>query len=81
MSNWVAIEKNKGHWTERTILFRDNPRLNMSHSLNSLKGDYILWFIIGVIKGDTRSLDNGSYVSVKPESSAPHQDPPLNPKP
>ena len=36
----------------------------MSYSLNSLKGVIygILWgTIIGVIKGDTRSLDNGSY--------------------
>ena len=37
----------------------------MSCSLNSLKGD--IWGItygttIGVIKGDTRSLDYGSYV-------------------
>ena len=36
----------------------------MSHSLNSLKGGYmgiIYGTTIGVIKGDTRSLDNGSY--------------------
>ena len=36
----------------------------MSYSLNSLKG--VIWGImyettIGVIKGDTMSLDNGSY--------------------
>ena len=37
----------------------------MSYSLNSLKGGYIGDYIgttIGVIKGDTRSLDYGSYV-------------------
>ena len=39
--------------------------LNMSHSLNSLKG--VIWGIIegstiGVIKGDTRSLDYGSLL-------------------
>ena len=37
----------------------------MSYSLNSLKGDYIGEYIgdyyIGVIKGDTRSLDYSSY--------------------
>ena len=36
----------------------------MSHSLNSLKGGYIgiiYGTIMEVIKGDTRSLDNGSY--------------------
>ena len=36
----------------------------MSHSLNSLKGDIkgiIQGTTIGLIKGDTRSLDNGSY--------------------
>ena len=35
----------------------------MSHSLNSSKGGYvgvILGTIIGVIKGDTRSLDSSS---------------------
>ena len=32
----------------------------MSHCLNSLKGGCIGDYI-GVIKGDTRSLDNGSY--------------------
>ena len=32
----------------------------MSYSLNSLKG-IIYGVTIGVIKGDTRSLDNGSY--------------------
>ena len=35
----------------------------LSHSLNSLKGDYIGEYMgtnIGVIKGDTRSLDSGS---------------------
>ena len=35
----------------------------MSHGLNSLKGVYIGDYIgdyYGVIKGDTRSLDNGS---------------------
>ena len=35
----------------------------MSHSLNSLKGGYIGDYI-GVIKGDTRSLDNGSYIYI-----------------
>ena len=37
---------------------------DMSHSLNSLKGGYIgiiYGTIMEVIKGDTRSLDNGSY--------------------
>ena len=36
----------------------------MSYSLNSLKGGYIGDYIgttIGVIKGDTRSLDTGSH--------------------
>ena len=36
----------------------------MSHSLNSLKGvikGIIYGTTIGVIKGDTRSLDSGSY--------------------
>ena len=36
----------------------------MSYSLNSLKGGYIKDYIgttIGVIKGDTRSLENGSH--------------------
>ena len=36
----------------------------MRHSLNSLKGGYIGDFsgtTIGGTKGDTRSLDNGSY--------------------
>ena len=36
----------------------------MSYSLNSLKGGYIGDYIgttIGVIKKDTRNLDNGSY--------------------
>ena len=41
-----------------------NHRTHMSYSLNSLRG--VIWGIIygttiGVIKGDTRSLDNGSY--------------------
>ena len=31
----------------------------MSYSLNSLKG--VVWITIGAIKGDTRSLDYGSY--------------------
>ena len=37
---------------------------HMSHNLNSLKGGYIGHYIgttIGDIKGDTRSLDYGSY--------------------
>ena len=41
----------------------------MSYSLNSLKGGYIgivQGYIIGVIKGDTRSLDNGSYAANYP---------------
>ena len=36
----------------------------MSYSLNSLDGDYIRDYIgavIRVLKGDTRSFDNGSY--------------------
>ena len=36
---------------------------HVTYSLNSLKGGYIGVYIgttIGVIKGDTRSLDNGS---------------------
>ena len=32
----------------------------MSHSLNSLNGFYIKGTVIGVIKGDTRSLDYSS---------------------
>ena len=39
------------------------PSFQMSHSLNSLKGGYMgdyIGYIIGVIKGDTRSLDHGS---------------------
>ena len=39
-------------------------RLHISNSLNSLEGGYIgdyMGTTIGVIKGDTRSLDNGSY--------------------
>ena len=35
----------------------------MSNGLNSLKGGYIGDYI-GVIKGDTRSLDNGSYGTI-----------------
>ena len=38
---------------------------HMSYSLNSLKGGCIGDYIgttIGVIKGDTRSLDNGTYL-------------------
>ena len=38
---------------------------HMSCSLNSLKGVYIgdhIGTTVGLIKGDTRSLDNGSYV-------------------
>ena len=41
----------------------------MSHSLNSLKGGYIGSYMgttIGDIKGDTRSLDNGSYEEIVP---------------
>ena len=40
----------------------------MSYSLNSFKGVYIGDYIgttMGVIKGDTRSLDNGSYEQSK----------------
>ena len=40
----------------------------MNHSLNSLNGGYIRDYIgdtIRVIKGDTRSLDYGSYGSYK----------------
>ena len=40
----------------------------MTFSLNSLKGGYIGDYIgttIGVIKWDTRSLDNGSYNPLK----------------
>ena len=37
----------------------------MSYSLNSLKGGYIgNGTTIGVIKGDTRSLDYSSYVYI-----------------
>ena len=46
----------------------------MSHSLNSLKGGYIGDYIgatTGLIKGDTRSLDNGSCGG-EPKSSAPY---------
>ena len=42
----------------------------MNHSLNSLKGvilGIILGTTIGVIKGDTRSLDYGSYTSCNQE--------------
>ena len=35
--------------------------LRMSHSLNSLKGVYRGVSIIGVNKGDTKSLDKSSY--------------------
>ena len=41
---------------------------HMSHSLNSLKGGYIRDYIgttIGVIKGDTRSLDYSSHRTAK----------------
>ena len=41
----------------------------MSHSLNSLKGGYlggIQGTTIGDIKGDTRSLDYGSYARALP---------------
>ena len=37
---------------------------HLSHSLNSLKGGYIVHYIgntFGVIKGDTRSLDYSSF--------------------
>ena len=42
----------------------DQEGYHMSHNLSSLKG--VIWGItwgttIGVIKGDTRSLDNGSH--------------------
>ena len=36
----------------------------MSYSLNSFEGDYLrdyIGTIVGVIKGDTRSFDNGSH--------------------
>ena len=36
------------------------------HSLNSLKGWVIWGTIIGCIKGDTRSLDSGSFGYMKP---------------
>ena len=39
-------------------------RFHLSYSLNSLKEGYITDYIgttIGVTKGDTRSLDNGSF--------------------
>ena len=41
----------------------------MSYSLNSLKGGYIGGYIrttIGLIKGDTRSLDYSSYTTLHP---------------
>ena len=40
-------------------------RAQMSHNLNSFKGDYVgdcIGGTIGVIKGDTRSLDYSSDV-------------------
>ena len=40
------------------------PIMHMSHSVNSIKGvrsGIIYGIIIGVIKGETRSLDYGSY--------------------
>ena len=43
---------------------QEPPERHMSHSLKSLKGVYRRDYIgdyYGVIKGDTRSLDNGSY--------------------
>ena len=42
----------------------ENFLLHMYYSLNSLKGGYLGDYVgatIGVIKGDTRSLDYGSY--------------------
>ena len=49
----------------------DRATGHMSHSLNSLTGviyrgkmGKIYEIIVGVIKGDTRSLDYGSYVSI-----------------
>ena len=35
----------------------------MSYSLNSLKGGLYRGLLLGVIKGDTRSLDSSSYVT------------------
>ena len=53
---------------ERHVLPKlQSQRVHMSHSLNSLKGDYMGNYIgntIGVIKGDTRSLDYSSYVQL-----------------
>ena len=44
---------------EVSILTRLHPKLHVSHSLNSLKG--VIWGnAMGDIKGDARSLDNGS---------------------
>ena len=48
----------------------------MSYSLNSLKGGYkgdYIGGIIGVIKGDTRSLDYSSYEDYIPLLPADHQ--------
>ena len=42
-------------------------KTHLSHSLNSLKGDYIgiiQGTTIGVIKGDTRSSDYSSFLQV-----------------
>ena len=43
------------------MLYGGYSKAYMSHSLNSLKG-VIQGTIIGVIKGDTRSLDKGTHV-------------------
>ena len=55
-------------WAEGTNAPFYPPQINMSHchSLNSLKGGYIgdyIGSIIGVLKGDTRSLDYSSHVA------------------
>ena len=46
-------------WIPRVLGYADH----VSHSLNSLKG-IIQGSSIGVIKGDTRGLDCGSYVGL-----------------
>ena len=56
-------------------MLRTQGFLHMGCSLNSLKGvirDYI-GTTIGLIKGDTRSLDSSSYVQVQPPvADTPH---------
>ena len=56
------LEKGRVHCKSASP-YPPNPLLQLSYSLNSLKGGYIGDYIgdyYRVIKGDTRSLDNGS---------------------